>query len=459
MTVPSRVRQTLLAFAVGATACQPTPRSAAPAGGASPTVPPEVATLPYVAYVPAGPTRPTTALRSASSTPGYNLYVPKPQSAALLVDDAGHVVHRWANDAGQPGPQLLPRVADFLLGWQAVTLAPDLGLFAIVGRRALLRLDASSRLLWQVDLPAHHDVAVRADGGAIVLAERQRLVENLGRTRLILDDEIVFVSSAGKVERRVSLYDAFLRHPGLAGEMKERIDTRFRALDEQGVAAAMDGRGPISAVRELLATGRFAGDPREALTLLRSLPGAPSDLFHTNSVAPLHRHPGGLWNDGDVLVCLRHWDMVAAIDPVHGKVVWSWGPGVLEEPHHPSVLPEGHLMLLDNGTRSGRSRCIEVDLAAGAVVWSYEASPPSSFFTPSEGGCQPLPGGHVLVTDSSKGRAFEVSRDRRIVWEYANPILNAGGQRRSGIYRMIRVPPEALGAGRKTRASGAGSAN
>jgi len=100
-----------------------------------------------------------------------------------------------------------------------------------------------------------------------------------------------------------------------------------------------------------------------------------------------------------------------------------------------------------------------VDLAAGAVVWSYEASPPSSFFTPSEGGCQPLPGGHVLVTDSSKGRAFEVTRDRRIVWEYANPTLTAGGQRRSGIYRMIRVPPEALGAGRKTRASGAGSAN
>ncbi len=420
-------------------------------GGASaarpaPSNPRELAALPYAAYVPAAPGIPQTLApgASAQSAPGYNLYVPKPHSEALLVDAQGVVVHRWASDVGQPSLDLAPRLADYLLGWQTATLAPDGGLFAIVGRRALLRLDASSRVVWQADIPAHHDVAVRSDGGVVVLTEELRMVENLGRPRLILDDGVSFVSATGKLERRVSLYDVFLRTPALAHELESRIAARFRPLDELGVAALMGGSGTVATLGSLLATGRFDGDRREAVTLLRGLKGAPSDVFHANTVVPLQRHPRGLWSDGEVLVCLRLWDMVAAIDPARGVVTWRWGTGEIEEPHHPSVLPSGNLVLLDNGTRTGRSRCLELDAVARKVIWSYQATPPESFFTASEGGCQPLPGGHVLVTDSSKGRAFEVTRDRQVVWEYLNPFLAASGTRRSGIYRMARVPGSAV---------------
>jgi len=412
-------------------------------------VPPQIASLPYVAYVPA--VGPGDIDHSAAPAPGYNLYVPKPQAAALLVDLQGRVVHRWGNATGQPEAALAGRLADFLVGWQTVAAVPNLGLFAVVGRRSLLRLDADSRLLWKADLPVHHDVAVRPDGGAVVLAERQRLVENLGRRRLILDDEVVFVSPGGSTERCLSLFDVFRRDPRLGPEMQARIAARFRRLDERGVASLLGESADAAAAQALLDGRPFAGDPREALTLLRALPGSPPDLFHTNTVALLGRHPKGLWKDGDLLLCLRHWDRVVVIDPQRRQVVWTWGEGVVEEPHTPSVLDDGRLLLLDNGTRHGRSRCLEVDPESGHVLWSYQASPPAAFFTPSEGGCLPLPAGHVLVTDSAKGRAFEVTRDHRVVWEYLNPVLTDGATRRSGIYRMVRLPADVLA--RQPRAS------
>ena len=35
---------------------------------------------------------------------------------------------------------------------------------------------------------------------------------------------------------------------------------------------------------------------------------------------------------------------------------------------------------------------------------------------------QKLPNGNVLITESSGGRLFEVTPDKRIVWEYINPV-------------------------------------
>jgi hypothetical protein len=39
------------------------------------------------------------------------------------------------------------------------------------------------------------------------------------------------------------------------------------------------------------------------------------------------------------------------------------------------------------------------------------------------------------------GRAFEVTRAGKIVWEYFNPKLDASKKSRAGFYRMERLPP------------------
>jgi hypothetical protein len=66
----------------------------------------------------------------------------------------------------------------------------------------------------------------------------------------------------------------------------------------------------------------------------------------------------------------------------------------------------------------------------------------------SQGSVQPLPNGNMLVTEAEKGRVFELTRDKQIVWEFYHPEkqneTNSQDKKKWGqrqeIYRMIRYP-------------------
>ena len=145
---------------------------------------------------------------------------------------------------------------------------------------------------------------------------------------------------------------------------------------------------------------------------------------------------------------MRYLDLVALLDLKRQKVVWSWGPGVLEWPHHPTVLDNGHLLIYDNGSRRKWSRVLELDPAAGKVVWQYGAKAGESrFFSDTRGSAQALPGDNLLITQSDTGRIFEINRRGAIVWEYWNPALVETKKRteRRLIYRAARFTPGSLG--------------
>jgi hypothetical protein len=114
--------------------------------------------------------------------------------------------------------------------------------------------------------------------------------------------------------------------------------------------------------------------------------------------------------------------------------------------HHASLLDNGHFLVFDNGPAAGRSRILEVDPQTRQVVWSYQGTPPSSFFSIIGGGCQALPNGNVLITDSPRGRAFEVTREGQTVWEFFNPDLDNPylPGLRGPIYRMQRLPRDLM---------------
>ena len=103
--------------------------------------------------------------------------------------------------------------------------------------------------------------------------------------------------------------------------------------------------------------------------------------------------------------------------------MWYWGPGILDAPHHPTVLDEGRVLVFDNGMHRGYSRLLEVDPRSNEIVWEYRADPPESFFTAVRGSSQRLPNGNTLVTEADHGRVFEITREGEIVWEFFNPIL------------------------------------
>ena len=83
------------------------------------------------------------------------------------------------------------------------------------------------------------------------------------------------------------------------------------------------------------------------------------------------------------------------------------------------------------------SDAIELDPRSERIVWEYRAPDPESFYTASHGAAQRLPNGNTLITESTKGHAFEVMPDGEIVWEYYSPHLN-DRERRATITRLYR---------------------
>ncbi|MFT4539970.1 MAG: hypothetical protein ACI835_002419, partial [Planctomycetota bacterium] len=56
-----------------------------------------------------------------------------------------------------------------------------------------------------------------------------------------------------------------------------------------------------------------------------------------------------------------------------------------------------------------------------AATWSYSAEEKSDFYSSFISGAQQLSGGNVLICSGAQGRVFEVTPDKRVVWDYENP--------------------------------------
>lgn len=366
-----------------------------------------------------------------------------PTPAAYVVDDTGTVLHVWSHSANQPRPEDDPPSNQ--RGWNHVAVDADGSLFAVVPLGALLKLTPSSELEWSCDIAAHHDLAIDDSGIIFVLTEAPRLVAVDGHPQAILDNLVTVLDPGGAVKTEVSLYDVLRADPGLRGRVNQLARCRGEEFRRRGWPAPYDDVSPevVRQTREILNTGNFSGDRRQALGRLRALPGLPCDIMHTNTLELVDAHPVGLWERGDVMLCMRALNTVAVVDLVEGTVRWWWGADELSGPHQPSMLPDGRVLLFDNGVDRRRTRLVAVDPVTRKVVWSWAADPPESFFCPLAGGCELLANGNLLVTDSNGGGAFELTMDGRIAWQLTLPVEVYGRDRgRVSIYRMSAVAPD-----------------
>lgn len=145
-----------------------------------------------------------------------------------------------------------------------------------------------------------------------------------------------------------------------------------------------------------------------------------SDWLHTNSVS--------LFSDGDLLVSLRNLNRLVRIDYPSGEIVWSWGEEVLGHQHAAEVLPDGNILVFDNGVYrtselcdddSCSSRALEIDPATGEVVWLFEGD---GLLSIGFGDVDRLPNGNTLITFGWIARILEVTPAGRVVWDFQSEI-------------------------------------
>ena len=170
---------------------------------------------------------------------------------------------------------------------------------------------------------------------------------------------------------------------------------------------------------------------------------------HFNSLQSL---PENKWFDagdqrfrpGNILLSPRTLGFIFIVDRLSGEIVWEYEGdynGGLAGQHEPLMIEkgfpgEGNILVLDNGIpplrnvrHAGVSYVLEIDPATGDIVWKYENG--AQFFTPWTGGVTRLRNGNTLIAEAWAMRAFEVTADGEIVWEY----VQVDGGRTHGAYR------------------------
>ncbi len=404
------VATALLLWTHGAPSEEPAAPSGAGAQGDDAALAARLEALGYVAPVLENPDPHRVGVTrhdAERASPGVNVYCSVRSPDVHLIDMAGRELHSLTLPSPGAG--------------QDCMVKPDgAGGFVALAAPTLTRLAFDSAVSWTSDAQHHHDFAVLPSGHVFVLSERPGTLEVRGAAVPIRDHAVVLLDRRGLPVHEVGLFEPFA--PLIPEPYLRRARAGFDTWQARGAG----------------------------------LPWA-FDVFHPNTLEILPRFVPGLGRAGDVLLCLRELDLIAVVDLVGRKVRWSFGQGVLDRPHHPSLLPNGHVVVLDNGPRRGHSRVVEVDPRARKIVWEYRADPPEAFYTPARGGVQHLPNDNLLITESTRGRVFEITRAGEIVWEFWNPGTVPETGERQQIYRMQRLAPaewESLRAAARPAAGG-----
>jgi len=349
-------------------------------------------------YRPAGELKGVTVNVPGLACDGLNFVVSGHAAEARLMDMDGRILHSWAYEFGEAFPefedidgryQVNPFYRNF---WRRAFLYPNGDLLAVYEGFGMIKLDRDSRLIWAISGGCHHDIEVTGDGSIYVLTREARMLPRFDEDRHVLEDFIAVVGPGGEILRKVSLLEAFERSP---------------------FASYLSARLPVP------------------------------DILHTNTVQVLDGSQAGrsgAFRKGNVLVSPRNINVIAVVDMDEEKVVWALS-GQWVNQHEPTLLSDGNILLFDNKGHNRMSKVIEFDPLTQRIHWAYEGTPENGFYTESSGSAYRLANGNTLIIESNAGRAFEVTGDKQIVWEYYN-TERAGDddQLIATLFDVVRLP-------------------
>jgi hypothetical protein len=318
-----------------------------------------------------------------------NFYTSGHAPEAILMNMKGEEVHKWHFDFDRFMPGRRATEMERSTFWRRVHLFENGDILAIFEGLGLIKLDKDSKLLWGFQGAAHHDLDVLEDGTIYVLTRTPNMILSVNHDHPILEDFITVLDAQGKVKRNLSIIQALQSSP-------------------------------------------YAG-------IIQKTP-MMGDIFHTNTIRYLdgsQESKAPFLKKGNVLISLCYADSLAIVDMEQGKVVWALS-GIWKKQHEPVLLAGGRLLLFDNeGLGGKRSRVLEMDILSHEILWSYESP---LFYSPILGSNQRLPNGNTLISESWFGRAFEVTPDHKIVWEFHNPHRAGSNQKFvAALPELVRV--------------------
>jgi len=201
----------------------------------------------------------------------------------------------------------------------------------------------------------------------------------------------------------------------------------------------------------------------------RSLTHLPPDMsLHSGSGRFDYTHGNSLVADlagGHIYYNSRNLSAVVKIHRGSGKIRWRLGQGGdfapdpaaaapwFQQAHGLKVLPDGNLLLYDNGKKErGYSRVVEYRLdeakKTARIAWQYDGGVAGRWQTLYWGDADRLPNGNTLINAATwaqekRSRIFEVTRAGEVVWEMDLPV-RAQSKMLVGAYNSQRLVPPLL---------------
>lgn len=359
----------------------------------------KLASLPYLSGSASAPDVSNITVYKKAAYDGLNLVVSGHAPECFLMDMKGKVLHKWSYKFEDvwPGPLGFNEWDNHKRFWRCAHLFPNGDLLAIFEGIGMIKLDKDSNLLWSFKGRCHHALFVDEDGYIFTLSRRERKEhDRLQLEGPILEDFITVLDANGREVKSFSLLTCLL-------------DSKYAPL--------------------------AADIPKK------------NDVFHTNAIEVLDgrfvdRYP--MFKKGHILVSIPTLNMIAIVDPEEEIFTWAL-TGMWRYQHEPTVLDNGNLLLFDNAGNHGKSKVVEFNPATQEVAWAYRGSDKDVFWSETLGANQRLPNGNTLITESNNGRAFEVTPENEIVWEFINPYrAGENNELIATLFAVRRIEPSRL---------------
>lgn len=339
--------------------------------------------------------------------------------------------------ADQSGQASLPLV---MMDWPSI--APFVPPTANVDKsRYLAAVDQQGHVVWYYLTPREYPVPVpetsaypiirRANGNLVYIAAYHSVDEITPDGRIVWR----FRSESGAASRP---------HHEVAELADGRIlflGAETRPIDDGGNGGPPD----LPLVGDTVhVVDRAAGAEREVWNAFATLDATQRPLHWAGwkireAVDWTHANAMGVGSRGNALISMRHLDQVVSLAPDSGTIEWKLGgedssfsfPNPADRfygQHAVTELPNGHLLLFDNGNYRPEgefSRVLELELDFGTMtarkVWEYAPTP--EIFSDKVSNVVRLPNGNTLVNfgfrvaPDEPSLVQEVRPDGTVAWE------------------------------------------
>ena len=381
---------------------------------------------------------------------GYTLFGAK-AGPVFLIDNAGHMVHRWD-------------LSESSLHWSHAKLLADGHLMIVWGPETtpsgtstlIGMVDADGEVVWRYAARIHHDHLVMPNGNVLLLVDEDKSREEViaaGANPAFVGPDGLKVDclvevrptppSGGEVVWRWSPWDHLVQdfdpdkpNYGRPADHPGRVDLNF-LLENLGKRVDRNDWLHANAIDH-------HAEADHVLLLARNF----SELWvidHSTTAEEAAGRSGGRHGRG-------------------GDLLWRWGnprahgAGTVADqrlfwPHAahwiPAGLPgAGDILLFNNGNEFGGLRRDHSDVSqlaypldapkfgawpAGephppsAPNWRYMADPPGDFLSLVISNAQRLTNGNTLIVSGLQGALFEVTPQGREVWRYISPVVDGEG--------------------------------